>query len=201
MSVREVVLPRRAVPQPVPAIVEGGDCGACAIGGLTGIPPAQVYRRLRRGRLEPLDHIGMAMALLVAQDEGLVDRVISDVPIWPWATREEAVPFGLSGEHQVLAWWNYLRMGLDAGYYGIAEVSHRKAGPAADTDHVVLLCGVRDVVSPVPGVKGATETLYQVLVSCSSRSTPGEEWVDADAFLRERGGFNVLLARPAGGDP
>jgi hypothetical protein len=36
----------------------------------------------------------------------------------------------------------------------------------------------------------------EVLVSCSSTKTPAEEWVEADVFLKERGGFNVLLARP-----
>jgi len=30
----ETVLPRRVVPQPVPFIVEGGDCGACVLAGV-----------------------------------------------------------------------------------------------------------------------------------------------------------------------
>jgi hypothetical protein len=38
-----VILPRRVKPQPVPGIVEGGDCGACVLGGLFDLSVEEVY--------------------------------------------------------------------------------------------------------------------------------------------------------------
>lgn len=41
----EVVLPRRAVPQPQPPVNPGGDCGACVFAGLTGLSFDTIYDR------------------------------------------------------------------------------------------------------------------------------------------------------------
>ena len=38
-----IILPRRVAPQPSPAIVPGGDCGACVLAGLFGITVADAY--------------------------------------------------------------------------------------------------------------------------------------------------------------
>ena len=61
----------------------------------------------------------------------------------------------------------------------------------------MLLCGARSWVEWTDFEGGSRgKPVQQVLVSCSARSTPDEEWVDAREFLRERGGFSTIYARP-----
>jgi hypothetical protein len=60
-------------------------------------------------------------------------------------------------------------------------------------DHWVLICGAR---LRGPGDDRPGRVYQEVLVSDSARSTAGESWVDAHDLLRDRGGFNLLLARP-----
>ena len=93
---------------------------------------------------------------------------------------------------EALAWFNYVRMGIDAGYYGLALVDFKRQG-GPDTDHWVMLCGARTLPLPPDGglIKG------DVLVSCSARSSGmRDEWVDARDFLKHRGGYDVLFVRP-----
>jgi hypothetical protein len=84
-------------------------------------------------------------------------------------------------------------MAIDAGYYGLTTVNFAKAGQAPD--HFVLLAGVRKWLEEREDGSGTYHP--EVLVSCSARSTPALEWVSASEFLKQRGGFNLLLARPA----
>jgi len=188
-----LILPRRALPQPTPIVsTGGGDCGACVLGGLVGIPDvASVYDELLGGDRTPLTWNRVCAALWTALRNGRVDRIIEDVPLWP--DRPCHLTFGAPSWAMSGAWFNYVRMAVDAGYYAIAEVAMRGGGPIVMTDHWLLIAGAREV--PPPGGSGLIA--QDVLISCSSRSRPDEEWIDAGTFLRERGGFNVILARPA----
>ncbi len=116
---------------------------------------------------------------------GLADRML-DVPAeWP-ATRY-LHSFGSPSIHEYVAWFNYVRMAIDAGYYGLAQVDFSgNEGP--DTNHWVLICGAR-TEGPVNGKILTGE----ILVSCSVK---GEQWYESREFLRKMGGYDVLLIRP-----
>lgn len=187
-----IVLTRRVCPQPVPHLNPGGDCGACVLAGLLEWSIPDVYQRLLGGAVEPVNRDDMRRALWSGYSLGLVDRIADDAPLC-WEVYDPHRTFGSPAHLQGGPWFAYVRMALDAGYYGLAEVDHRRGGPLGQgKDHWVLICGAREVPPPPPGGAVAQD----VLVSCSSKSTPDEEWVDARAFLRDRGGFNLLLARP-----
>lgn len=186
----ERVLPIRVVPQPVPFVVDAGDCGACVLAGLTGLDVADVYARLRDGKAQTFGQHEMGRALL---DPEFFDRCV-DAPIG-WQINAVYAAWGAQPHHQNIEWFRYVRMGLDAGYYGVACVDSSKSGPlGVGTDHWVLLCGYRER-RPAPG-SGGGRIFTELLVSCSARSSPDEEWVDSHDFLRERGGFNLRMVRP-----
>lgn len=188
----EVTLPRRVVPQPTPNIHEGGDCGACVLAGLLGVTPAEVYPLCE---IDPakqdISFERMRQALHDAKHRGDFDRINIDSPEWPQRIASMRT-YGSASWTQAMDWFNYVRMAFDAGYYALANVQHAKQGGAPD--HWVLLAGAREVYPD--GDKGGV-IHQQVLVSCSARSTPDEEWVEVREFLEKRGGFNVYLARPA----
>lgn len=194
-EVREVMLPRRVRPQPQPHLNPGGDCGPCVLAGLLGWEVSAVYERLRGGKVGSLQWYEMRDALWAAGD--LFDRIVEDPPIW-LARAVDLRTFGNPVHLHTTAWFNYVRLAVDAGYYALAPVSFRKLGPTGPgSDHWVLLCGVREIDPP----PGGGLVHQQVLVSCSAKSTPAEEWVEAGDFLRERGGGNLLLARPPADPP
>lgn len=191
MQATKTVLPRRVVPQPTPGIVPEGDCGACVLGGLLARPLEEVYDRFV-GKREALSFHEMRQALHRAEHEWLLDRFIAEPPDWPFSRWiHSGAEWGHPAWQQHLSWWRYLMLAFDAGYYGVAAVSYDRRGPFEATDHWILLCGARWVPPDGPG---AVRT--EVLVSCSARTSPDEEWVESFTFLKERGGFNVLLARP-----
>lgn len=197
----EVVLPRRAVPQPLPFLHPGGDCGACCLAGLLGTTVEEAYNVACH---KPEDHVsvgsgpGMRTALDLLESVGLLDRAVLDIPYWnepdvfSW--------FGRPGWGSFDAWFRYLRMALDAGYYGIAPVVHNHTGPVADIDHVVLLVGARFrwVANPNDPSEGGRMGEEMVLVSDSSRTPPSvpELWIHPREFLMRWGGYSLYLARP-----
>jgi hypothetical protein len=92
-------------------------------------------------------------------------------------------------------------MAVEAGYYGLAQVNHAGRGQdELETDHWVLVCGARTWTTweDVPSVPGARRgTIHrELLVSCSA-SAPEGRWERAEDFLKHRGGFNLILARPS----
>ncbi len=192
----ETVLPRRVIPQPTPRIYEGGDCGACVLGGLFDLSVDKAYEVYSHGaKREPITYYNMMQALHDAQGNGSADRVITSTPLWPTPVVHQA--WGWSGAEMANHWFNYLQMGFDAGYYAIALVDIQKRGPnGGGTNHWVMLCGVRDRYG-LPGAEENANRIYQeVLVSCSAGNTPDESWEDSIEFLEYSGGFNVLLVRP-----
>lgn len=195
----EVVLPRRVVPQPTPGLYQFGDCGACVLAGLTNLSVAGVYATLCGGNVTSITRQQMQHILQARVCGGsgrMFDRVVENSPLaWP-ILAPEWQSFGMTSYHQSYDWFRYVRLGLEAGYYAIAAVDHDKKGIAESSgvDHWVLLCGARTHCTRTTEHGAAWED--EVLVSCSSRATPDEEWVSAYKFLKWRGGFNVMLVRP-----
>ena len=193
----EINLPLRVHPQPQPHLSPGGDCAACCIAGLCGIRPEQVYSRLMDGRVEPPSYPEYRQILEQALQLGLIRRYNTDVPFW--TVPHYYMAFGPCGYISHPEWFRYLWMAFEAGYYGLASVSFNKEGSRGQvpprTDHIVLLCGARQLEIPHPTLPGA-RIEDQVLVSCSAKSSPKEEWVPAQDFLSQRGGYNVILVKP-----
>lgn len=189
----EVVLSLRAVVQPSPVISPGGDCSACVLGGFLGLSVPEVYEGLLGGKIEPLSWTGMRQALWDASSKGMVDRLIDDVPIWP-AYDPQAI-WGAPSWGQNMEWFHRMRMAIDGGYYGFCSIDYAAKGPFVDGDHWVLVCGAREVPRPHPTVAKSHVIHQEILVSCSASGISGT-WHDARTFLKHRGGFNVLLARP-----
>lgn len=130
-------------------------------------------------------------------EHGRIEVLIEDTPMWPRSIYAGHATFGFPGHLMGMEWFAYVRMALEAGYYAAAWVDHTRSGPLGDgSDHVVLICGARERVERHPTVEGASTIHQEVLVSCSSRTTPDEEWVKRVDMLRDRGGFNVVLVRP-----
>jgi hypothetical protein len=190
-----IILPLRVMPQPMPFIVPGGDCGACVLSGLSGKTIPEIYRLAYADKPEAISLFEMKRALRCGETYGW-DDYQEDWPVMWSAYWEPWQSFGLQAFFQATAWFKYVKMALEAGYYGICNVRHDKTGPFSNgPDHWVLICGAQTVKVPLSG--GGARMDDQVLVSCSARATPDEEWVEARKFLKERGGFNILLVRPA----
>lgn len=188
MSFIDVVLPRRVVPQPMPFIRDGGDCGACVLGGLIGVTVPQVYER--HDGAGSINRPEVVKILSWATGDGLIDHFVYAIPYWK-NTPPMMQWWGETTWWSTIEWFDYVAVAMRAGYYAVAFVDFSKKGPLGDgADHVVLLCGARER----RGDRG--EVIPEVLVSCSARSSPDEEWVSAREFLRQRGGYNVVLARP-----
>lgn len=196
-----LLLPRRVVHQPTPEVHPGGDCGACVLAGLLGMSVPDVYDKIQRpmttGWQGPasFSRKGIVNGLEYARQEGLVEDVLSETPRWhqKW---DEWSEWGDPGWVQSGPWRSYVRLGMQAGYYAVANVRFDKDGPLkGNSDHWVLLCGARTRWRAFDGERCVGD--HQFLVSCSARSTPDEEWVEPLDFLRQRGGFNVVLIKPA----
>ncbi|MHC4507741.1 MAG: hypothetical protein ACYTAO_02130 [Planctomycetota bacterium] len=191
----EVILPRRVVQQPQPPFNADGDCGCCVIAGLLGITVKEVYDR--KGEVTPFSWLSLHKVVGQAYWDGELDRFIDKVPYWPNpdALRGFGDPSWLSN----LEWFSYVRMGLDAGYYGLMNLNFDGAGPLELSDHFVLIAGARDHEIPHPTMEGASSITKELLISDSSTKQPDERWVDHLELLRNHGGFNIMLARPSEG--
>jgi len=186
----EVILPRRAHPQPSPHRVAVGDCGACVLGGLMGRSVDEAYAIVRDdGPPRSVGWPEMSAALRAASGQGRLSRAMVDVPIWPGAVPSMCMTWGLTAPWQGHAWWSYVTTAMDAGLYGLACVSSKAAGSDSEgPDHWVLLVGYRSRVD-------GSQIHDELLVSCSARHPEGR-WIDRNTFLRQWGGFNTLWARP-----
>lgn len=187
----EIVLPRRVKLQPTPDLHQGGDCGACVLGGIFDMTVQQVYDELK-GDVKSIHYGEMQRVLRVSVYQKRADRIIEEPAAWPrrwWGCDS----FGRPSHMESLPWFNYVRAFIDAGYYGIASVdSDKQGGSKGGTDHWVMICGARTEGS----VNGKVIT-GDVLVSCSMRRTGMvDEWVEAREFLQHRGGYDILFARP-----
>jgi hypothetical protein len=189
----ETILSRRVVPQPSPGIVPAGDCGACVLAGLLDISPAAAYELVDGRPPRPLAWPSMELALCHARDRGLLDRNVAGVPFWH--IYDGYAAYGAASWNVADHWFEYVLMAADAGYYGVAHIESKGQGPGSGADHWVLICGARShwVDTAVAGTK-RLET--EIFVSCSATCVVGM-WHETERFLRTRGGYNVLLARPS----
>lgn len=184
-----LVLPRRVISQPTPELVAGGDCGACVLGGILGVSIEEAYKL--KGKQEAIRRGEMARLLRVAISHGLADRMIEDAAQFQSNSRHWP-SFGNPAHLESLAWFNYVRMAIDAGYYGIATVDINKSG-GFDTNHWISICGAR-----THGAISGQAITGEILINCSARTTPDLEWAEVREFLRLRGGYDLLFVRPSG---
>lgn len=205
MSEREeIILPRRVPRQPLPFIVDGGDCGACVISGALGLAIADIYNRVDEACIQKFGQphsisYGRMRQFLQCNEGRLFAEAILDPPIWLARTGGWDMLFGLPGHMQSMSWLPYVRMALRAGFYGIAGVDTMKAGPTGHgSNHWVMVCGYRQRWEERVGNDGDTWRAGhdEILISNSATSQPAEEWVDVGDFLRNWGGFNCFLVRP-----
>ncbi len=194
MIIDQKILPLKALPQPQPSIYEGGDCGACVLGGL--LPPdyhnvPAVYEVCRED-LEAFSHSTMTDSLFNAKAHGLIEDFIYTVPIWPhpgaymmWGS----TGWSMSGE-----WFDYIKVAILAGYYALAPVD--AFGKGIDVDHWVMIKGYRIREIPIKGNKAAKRISKDILVSDSSVQRPDLKWIQASTFLKKHGGYNAILVRP-----
>jgi hypothetical protein len=180
----EKILSRRSLSQPHPHICLGGDCGACSLGGVLGISVPEVYAKFNSTGLTHVSE--MDRSLRCALTYGLADRALDFfVDVAGWSNHWPC--FGRPAYLASLQWFRVLQMAIDAGYYGVAEVSYERAG-GPDTNHWVVLCGYRTRGC----VSGETIT-GDLLMSCSVK---GEEWIEAKTFLQTMGGYATRYLRP-----
>ncbi len=179
----ETVLPRRVSAQPSPNICHGGDCGACVLGGVLGLTVPVVYERFESNGITNAHE--MARLLRCSSSFGLTDRIIEIPAEWPGNRYLHS--FGSPAVHESLSWFNYVRMAIDAGYYGLAQIDFEKTG-GPETNHWVMVCGAR-----TDGAVANKIITGDVLISCSVR---GEQWIEAREFLAKWGGYDIRFARP-----
>lgn len=192
-----VELPRRVVKQPTPELNPGGDCGACVLAGISGLSVAEVHEKLtEKGQPISFGRNAMAEALRrLHYDFGRVVRWIDETPYWPPHRGQRA--WGDPCWIQSSAWRDWLTMAFEAGYYALAQVAHTPStGPEQFmTDHWVMYCGTRTKWDGPTGARNCG--VHELLVSDSARSKSLEAWVDLHEHLKQRGGFEVFLAKPS----
>lgn len=179
-----LTLPRRVKEQPRPFINTTGDCGPCVLGALLDMEPAEVYAYL--GVLpQPLDYHHVRDILYLGLKDQRLHRVIDDCPMWflPASYAMYGPP-----SHRI-AWFRYVQMALEGGYYGVCFVNLQEEGPHKLPNHLVLLCGIRKTTEH-------DIHRHEVLISCSARRDLEAEWVEVTDFLSKRGGYNVILVKP-----
>lgn len=222
---KQIVLSRRPVKNREVSLNEGGDCGACVLAGLLGLPDAADAYELHRpgsylgGTAIPKIHHFTRRSMIdtleaLASDHGcrggldgvpvLLDHVVTDIPIWPFHQHDHELAFGLRSQFE---WRDYARALLNGGYYGLAQVKHggyQPDGPIRDhgmTDHWVMICGWRYVFLPETDEARRAAGCgghYEehFLIGDSSRARPLETWVPANDLQRFWGGFTAIWARP-----
>lgn len=188
----DIVLPRRAHKQPRPTLNPGGDCASCAIGGVMQLSVDEVHNLIET--LENCSRSRHGWPILCREFErrGILHEFVADIPIW-FPLWVEAMPHGLISGSMRNEWWRYVRMAIRAGYYGLASITYNGDG-YTDTDHMVVICGVRERWEAHAVVNNAYSQILEVLVSCSA-SCPEGEWRDIDVFLRT-GGYDVIFVLP-----
>lgn len=221
--VKEVSLPRRPPKNPIPSLNDGGDCGACVLAGILNIPIEKAYDLHCSGEYyggKPIPTVSsfnfhsMSKTLesltddLGFHDEGrnLLEHCVTDIPMWMIDQHHEmcGLSFGVSGAMQYSPWCNNVRAMLTGGYYGICQVydgGHKElTNLYGSTNHWIMIAGWRYVYvkhtdhSSEGNATGHYE--QEVLIGNSSNANPQEQWLPADKFLKNWGGFGVLWAKP-----
>jgi len=204
----KIVLPRRVIQQPTPQINEGGDCGACVIGGLlydggdATSQVAKIYVTYCKSKPDSISQPRMLAILHEVKARGLIEDFNHWVPMWQ--RPDSMSQFGSPGWTMALQWYDYIKIVIRAGYYGMAMVTSAGRGNHADLDHWVLICGFRQREIPNPHTRNSkdpkmresTIITQEILISNSSTKAKNERWIEARDFLKRFGGFNAILVLP-----
>ncbi len=189
-----IILSRTIAPPPKPALNQLGDDGACVLAGLLEVTVANVYAEYGSpSRITEFNYQAMRSALLKANTQGFLDRVIVDNPFW--VAERSMTTFGLPAYLQVHGWFGYVRMAIDAGYYGLALVDNRRRGPnGPGANHWVLVRGARHREERT--LSGGAVLHHNEIFVSSPAVGEIEGWIEVAEFLTRHGGFNLFLARP-----
>lgn len=196
--INEVILPKRVVQNTVEPIAKGGDCVFCCLAGIMDCSISEAYLRCDNTEFKPASWSCLSSYLHVLHRKGYIDRFITDVPFWLCDLYDGHMTWGITSTNMSLAWFHYVQMSIDAGYYGLVSVNHKKEGYPSHADHKQLVCGVRTRIKwgQLPEGSKFGQHLNELLISDSSSSLPDEEWVEVNDFLKQRGGYNIQLVRP-----
>jgi len=194
MIIDQKILPLAALPQPVPSIYKGGDCGACVLGGLL-LPDyhdVEVVYTICRGDVDSFAYTTMTNSLFHARANGLIRDFIHSVPTW--GRPECFMQYGTTSWQVANEWFDYIKIAILAGYYGVASVD--AFGKSGEIDHWVLMKGFRIRAIPIKGHPKAKRISKDLLISNSSTQRPDLKWIPVARFLRKHGGYNAILVRP-----
>lgn len=208
-TILKIVLPRRVIKQPMPQINKGGDCGACVLGGIikikgddSSVKVAKVYVTYCESEAKSISQPKMLNILYNVKANGIIEEFIHNVPIWQ---RPDSVSqFGSPGWTMAAQWYQYIKMAIRAGYYGMAMVTSRGRGNDSELDHWVMICGFRQREIPNPHtrnsedpkIRESTIITQEILISNSSTKAKDERWIEARDFLKRFGGYNAILVLP-----
>lgn len=186
----------RMVPRnPSPSIVPGGDCGACVLAGLLGSSnPRDGYLFDRKNAPAAYEHFSMKETLtgLYYQKEALI-HIVMEPPVWLPGHSFELWK-GLPAISMSLEWFAYITMAIQAGYYGIASVSHN--GEGRHSDHFIMIAGVKNEVHYDDESRTCGVHKNFLLIRDSSLAHEPEYWLEVGTYLEYYGGFNTFLAKP-----
>jgi len=198
--IEHLLLKKRSTYNPKPFIIEGGDCGACALGGLFDMKVKDVYDYLYD---EPrsFSYLDIHKFLSNKKEEGKCD-FMDDLPKLGYDEyRPYYMQFGLPSHNFTLPWYKRVKERLDDGYIGICSVNFKLNGHIEGmTDHWVLIVGY-EVLKKFRTMKVDGEDYPydyaqdNVIVSCSAHSTPELQFVNKFDFLKYRGGWNAMFVR------
>ena len=179
-------------------MVTGGDCGACVLGGLAGLSVPGAYGIGKPNGASTFSISDMQAALMMLQDHDALDRIVDEPPTWIQHVHSGHSSFGFTALSMAPMWYEYMRLAIDAGYYGLVTISfepfHSKEGETYfGSNHWVLIKGCRFHWVPLESGKGSRGA-EEILVSCSVK---GDYWMPVREFARLHGGSYLLLARPA----
>ena len=197
----EKILPLRVMEQIRPTINPKGDCGICVLGGLQGVAKTSrtefqiMYKnysqRDYRNAKKALNYPNMIDALWTAKSNDWISDFNPNVPIWPQYSAD--MVWGVPSSSMGLEWFHYIKIAIQAGYYGITFINAFGRGPNVNPNHWVMICGVREVEIPV---NGSSKLEQEVLISNSSEVLKPEFWENTWAFLTSFGGYNTILVKP-----
>ena len=203
-----IVLPREVPRNPVPCISHGGDCGACAIAGVTGLTPKEAYKFHFPGtylggkaqkKESPVSVSHMAESLVATGRvehiiEGMINMTSMDYAPPEWGA------FGPLPHYQAVLYFNLFRALLSAGYYRLCTVSSGGSGFSGQmkqqTNHWIMINGIRGHLEPVMSFPDAKKYEYEIRISDSANSRPHCVWVDIGEFLQCWGGMVGVWAKP-----
>lgn len=198
-----LTIDRQPVKNPVPFLVEGGDCGPCAISCVVGWDSSRLMDIYQAAKVDPARGRGISrhetwdILHEMRWNLGCVEDWVDD-PLLPRPNKWFPGAFGYPGWFMDTYWADELRLRLRAGYLGLTVIDFEGRGAEAcsDGDHWVVLAGMKGVWEPVEGCKGKRLSTY-IRVLDSSTRRPGEWWMEVHDFLKKHGGFRVIYVRPS----